>query len=78
MAVRGSGYVYIPAHFSNSQEKEWVGKMVDMVKKNRKKKDLNKEEYLVKKIKEFNKKYFNSVLEINSIKYAKAKQATIK
>jgi predicted metal-dependent hydrolase len=67
--VDGKLVVYVPAGLSKKEESEWIEKMRDKVTKKRLRKDLNNNDYLKSRFNEFNKRYFNNQLKVNSIEY---------
>ena len=61
--------VYLPAGLSTEEESELIDTMREKAEKKRLRRSLNNEEYLIKRFNEFNKRYFNGTLVINSIRY---------
>ncbi|MCK4928809.1 MAG: M48 family metallopeptidase [Methanosarcinales archaeon] len=61
--------VYMPVGLSEKEESELIQKMKTKVENKRTRKALNGDDYLEKRANEFNKKYFDGKLVINSIKY---------
>ncbi|MCL7415277.1 MAG: M48 family metallopeptidase [ANME-2 cluster archaeon] len=61
--------VYLPAGLSEKEESQLIQKMKTKVENKQARTVLNGDDYLAKRADEFNKRYFNGRLGINSIKY---------
>lgn len=65
---KGTLVVYLPAGLSSKQEEKYVELMRKKVENKKLRSQLDND-YLNKRFKELNKKYFNGNLEVNSIKF---------
>ncbi len=61
--------VYLPLGMHREEEKKIIQKMKERMEKKKLKKQINKDEYLRKRFDEFNSRYFQGKLKINSIEF---------
>jgi len=66
--VKDKLLIYLPASMNESDEKKWIGKMINWGERYKNRKELNNNNQLLERSKKLNKKYFNENLEF-SIKF---------
>ncbi len=61
--------VYLPLGMHREEERKFIQEMKEKIEKKRLKKQINKDGYLRKRFDEFNSKYFQGKLKVNSIEF---------
>ena len=61
--------VYLPLGMSHEEERKLIEKMKQKMEKKKLKRHINKDDYLMKRFDEFNNKYFQGKLKVNSIEF---------
>lgn len=61
--------VHLPLGLHREDEKKIIVEMKEKIEKKKQKSQLNKDDFLIKKFHQFNEKYFQGKLKINSIKF---------
>ncbi len=61
--------VHLPLGMHREEERKIIERMKEKIEKKMLKKQINKDDYLIKKFNEFNIKYFQGKLKVNSIKF---------
>ena len=62
-------HVYLPLGMHREEERKIIERMKEKIDKKLQKKQINKDDYLIKKFHEFNIKYFQERLKVNSIEF---------
>jgi predicted metal-dependent hydrolase len=62
-------HVYLPLGMHREEERKIIEKMKEKIEKKKQKKQINNDDYLITKFNEFNVKYFQGKLKVNSIEY---------
>ncbi len=61
--------VYLPLGIHREEERKIIERMKEKIEKKKQKKQINKDDYLIKKFNEFNIRYFQGKLKVNSIEF---------
>ncbi len=61
--------VHLPLGMHREEERRIIEKMKEKIEKKKLKRQLNKDDYLIKRFNEFNRKYFQGKLKVNSIEF---------
>jgi len=61
--------VYLPLGMHREEERNLIEKMKQKLEKKKLKRHINKDDYLMKRFDEFNNKYFQGKLKVNSIEF---------
>ncbi len=67
--VGGTLVVYLPLGMHREDERKLIEKMKEKIEKKRLKRQINKDDYLKERFEEFNNKYFQGMLRVNSIEF---------
>jgi predicted metal-dependent hydrolase len=61
--------VYLPTGMHREEERKLIEKVKEKIERNKQKKQLNKDDFLIKRFNEFNSLYFQGKLKVNSIEF---------
>ncbi len=61
--------VHLPLGMHREEERKIIQKMKEKIEKKRLKKQINEDDYLIKRFDEFNSEYFHGKLKVNSIEF---------
>jgi predicted metal-dependent hydrolase len=61
--------VHLPLGLHREEERKIIAEMKEKIEKKKQKSQLNKDDFLINKFNEFNNKYFQGKLKVNSIKF---------
>ncbi len=61
--------IYLPAGMQGEEERKLIEKMKDRIERKKQKKQLNKDDFLIKRFNIFNNDYFQGKLIVNSIEF---------
>ena len=61
--------VYLPLGMKPDEERKLIEKMKEKIEKKKHKKQINNDDYLITKFNEFNVKYFQGKLKVNSLEF---------
>lgn len=61
--------VYLPVGMKPDEERKLIEKMKEKIEKKKQKKQINDDDYLITKFNEFNVKYFQGKLKVNSLEF---------
>lgn len=61
--------VYLPLGMKPDEERKLIEKMKEKIEKKKQKRQINNDDYLIQKFNEFNIKYFQGKLKVNSLEF---------
>jgi predicted metal-dependent hydrolase len=62
-------HIYLPLGMHREEERKFIEQMKKKIEKKKQKKQINNDDYLITKFNEFNVRYFQGKLKINSIEF---------
>ncbi len=74
--VGGTLQIHLPLGLHREEERKIIEEMKEKIEKRNQKKQMNKDDYLIKRFSEFNNRYFQGKLKVNSIEFVTNQERT--